>query len=81
MITYSAEPHPTDIDLVVVGIRCCECKSFNKFVIHEADWFKGLVRRHQGEAMQDAFPTLNPAQRELLISRICPRCFDSICHD
>jgi hypothetical protein len=80
MITFSAEPHPTDIDLVRIGIRCCDCRSFNQFDIHEEDWFRGCFESHKGATIQSAFPTLSPPQRELLVSRICPRCFDGICH-
>lgn len=81
MIVFTADPHPTNIDLVRVSVRCAECKSLNRFDVPEADWFKGCYARAHGATMQEAYPNLNPDQRELLISRICPRCFDAICHD
>lgn len=74
-------PHPTNIDKVRVTIPCCECRNKASFDIDEAQWFAGLEALGRSESMQRAFPNLKPEWRELLISRICPSCFDSICHD
>jgi len=47
----------------------------------EGQWFAGLDALNKGALVQNAFPDLKPEWRELLISRICPPCFDAITHD
>lgn len=74
-------PHPTNIDLIRVSINCCDCKATIQFDVDEAEWFNGLHALSRGALMQNAFPNLNPNWREMLISRICPLCFDSLRHD
>ena len=74
-------PHPTNIDSVRVSVTCCECRRSHRFDIHESEWFSGLTDIRSGALVQHAFPNLDPIHREALISRICPSCFDSICHD
>ncbi len=78
---FTFRPHPTDIDLVRVSTKCCDCRTTVQFDIHEAEWFAGLMALQEGQLMQRAFPNLKPEWRELLISRLCPSCFDSITHD
>jgi hypothetical protein len=78
---FTFKPHPTNIDLVEVTTTCCECHHKVAFHTNEDAWFTGLKALSQGASMQKAFPDLKPEWRELLISRICPGCFDSICHD
>lgn len=79
MLTF--KPHPTNIDMVRISITCCECHNAIQFDMNEEEWFAGLAALNQGALMQHAFPNLQPSWRELLISRLCPCCFDSICHD
>ena len=78
---FTFSPHPTNIDKVRVSVKCCDCKGMHRFDIHEEEWFVGLAALSNGYLMQDAFPNLDPDNREALISRLCPNCFDSICHD
>lgn len=78
---FTFRPHPTNIDLVRVTVPCCECHRPHSFDIDEAQWFSGLDALNKGALMQHAFPNLNRDDREVLISRICPSCFDSITHD
>lgn len=78
---FTFRPHPTNIDLVRISTTCCDCHSTIQFDMDEAQWFSGLDALNRGALMQHAFPNLKPEWRELLISRICPSCFDAICHD
>lgn len=77
----SFQPHPTNIDKVRVTVPCCECRRPHRFDIDEAQWFAGLDAVNKGALVQRAFPNLNRDDREVLISGICPSCFDNICHD
>lgn len=75
------QPHPTNIDLVRVTAICCDCGKPTSFDIHESEWFSGLAALRKGALTQHAFPKLSRENRELLVSRFCPSCFDAICHD
>ena len=58
----------------VVSCRMC-CKKTTLLVSREdLDIYSSPNRPH----VQDIFPYLSPAERELLISGICPDCWDSM---
>ena len=78
---HYVHPHPTDETLVRISIRCCECKTIHQWDMSQDDWFTGLTNYANGALMQHAFSNLDADRREMLISRICPTCFDAICHD
>jgi hypothetical protein len=62
---------PGDIE---ISVPCHECQKVHKLTVKAKDyrdWF-------EGKHAQDAFPYLFAAQRELLISKICPECFDKM---
>lgn len=58
-----------------VEIECRRCK---KTQILKGIPMEGLQRWMNGELIQNALPKLNPWQRELLISQICPECWEEI---
>lgn len=58
-----------------VEIECRRCK---KTHILKGIPMEGLQRCMNGELIQNALPELNPWQRELLISQICPECWEEI---
>lgn len=73
-----SEPPYTIIDLrngwLKLKVDCIECK---KTYFLDAD--KQAYHRWQGgELIQNALPTLDEGQRELLISGICEACFDKL---
>lgn len=75
------EPHPTDIDKVRVTLKCVDCNRNQSFDMDETAFFSGMEKRRNGALIQHAFPNLSPEHREMLVSRICPSCFDAITHD
>ena len=58
--------------MVEVICRCPFCGKRNSVVVDEEDF----ERYENGAKAQDAFPYLEPDERELLISGICPSCWD-----
>lgn len=58
---------------VFVRIECCLCTTSVSFAVP----LKGLYKWVTGSFIQDALPELTPAQREMLISRVCGSCWDS----
>lgn len=57
---------------VNLNIECVVCSSQNKITVERTDMDKYM----SGVLIQDAFPYLSPEQRELLITGICPTCWD-----
>ncbi len=57
---------------VIVQCISCERESTVEFDMEDYRSWKG------GECIQDAMPYLSAAERELLMSRICPVCWDEM---
>jgi len=56
------------------AISCRECQQI-KFVEASED---GVKKWQQGELIQRALPELTAEEREMLISRICPECWNKM---
>jgi len=57
---------------VVVAVPCVKCKNLQEVDVN----FEGFQAWQSGEFIQDALPELSTDERELLISGICPKCWD-----
>ena len=57
--------------------ECHICKQ-KKVIIADAD---GLLRWKTGEYIQTALPNLSADDREFLISKTCPTCFNKWCSE
>ena len=57
---------------VEVVTRCPICGSANYIAVNEMDYLDW----QDGKLAQDAFPYLNADAREMLISGICPDCWE-----
>lgn len=58
-------------DAVWVGRECPFCGEYHEVKVSEADY----AAWQGGDLAQDVFPYLTPAEREILISGICPKCW------
>lgn len=67
---------PTRINYkeVCVVTRCPFCGRGNEVEVNEADYWDW----DDGMLAQDAFPYLSADEREMLISGICPTCWDKM---
>ena len=65
---------PTRINYkeVCVVIACPFCSRSNEVEVNEADYWDW----DDGMLVRDAFPYLSADEREMLITGICPACFD-----
>ena len=61
-------------DAVLVGSGCPICGKFHEVMVSEADYYNW----QDGELAQNAFPYLSAEEREILISGICPTCWDKM---
>jgi hypothetical protein len=57
-----------------IMIHCIECKEPVEFEVDE----EGLADWHAGILIQHALPELEAPLREMLITQICPKCFDKL---
>lgn len=59
---------------VCVITECPFCHKANEVEVNEMDYWDW----QDGALAQDAFPYLSADERELLISGICPKCWDGM---
>ena len=59
---------------IELGSVCPSCKTLVKVKVKYVDY----VKYCDGALAQVAFPYLQPAEREVLISGICPKCWDKM---
>lgn len=59
---------------VCVITSCPYCGKANEIEVNEMDYFDW----DDGELVQDAFPYLSVEEREMLISGICPTCWNKM---
>lgn len=57
---------------MLIEIECISCKTVHTVEVTEEEW----IRRQGGMAVQDAFPNMSPAVREMFISGLCPECWN-----
>lgn len=60
--------------MLTISLTCPFCRSIHSVEVDP----KAYRRWEAGELIQRAMPTLSATQREQLISRICPKCQESI---
>ena len=59
-----------------VKVKCVLCKKEHTILVNREDW--DLYNSPNRPYIQDIFPYLSSAERELLISGMCNECFDKI---
>ena len=59
----------------VVAVACKKCNEMNEI---DVDFEKFIAWRSGKMLIQEALPELCPNQRKLLISGICPKCWDEL---
>jgi hypothetical protein len=59
---------------MTIAIKCVECSKLVEFDVDE----QGLEAWYNGALIQQALPDLPASLREMLITEICPACFDKL---
>ena len=59
---------------ITIVTACPFCGHANEVEVNEMDYFDW----QDGELAQNAFPYLSADEREMLISGICPKCWDEM---
>lgn len=60
---------------VIVVTVCPMCGHANEIAVNEEDYYDWSF---DGVLVQDAFPYLSADEREMLISGICPKCWNKL---
>lgn len=63
-----------EVQMINLQVECRMCNSEHVITVSK----EAYEKHKNGAHVQDAFPTLNANQRELLISGTCPTCWDKI---
>lgn len=64
--------------MVTVKITCQSCGEVHTFNVDE----NALTRFAKGEIhIQDAFPDMDPGDREMFLSGLCGKCYDELFKD
>lgn len=63
-----------------IQIRCVNCGKTHTVFVNNEDWEEYYNSEHR-RYIQDIFPYLTPAERELLLSNVCPECWEDIFSD
>lgn len=58
---------------ITIVTECPICHHANEIMVNEEDYFAWAF---DGELVQNAFPYLTADEREMLISGICPKCWE-----
>ena len=66
-----------ETDMTRLEIVCINCGHRSVFMCPT----RGFNQWQNGKHIQDALPMLSDDQRELMISQICPTCFELICKE
>lgn len=61
-------------DVVYVGRYCPFCGQYHEVLVYEDDY----AAWQNGALVQEVFDYLTPNEREILISGICPKCWDKM---
>lgn len=59
----------------IVEVTCVDCHTKHTITVPTAAYRRWATRQAK---IQDALPMLSDDERELLISGMCPRCFDKL---
>ena len=59
-----------------VKVRCIICKTEHTILVNREDW--DMYNSPNRPYIQDIFPYLSPAERELLMSGICEECWTRV---
>lgn len=62
-----------------VKFHCISCNKEHELLVNREDW--DLFNSPSRPFVQDIFPYLSPAERELLISGLCSECWNSLFDD
>ena len=71
--TIQQTDYPNDV--TILEIPCPFCGKISKLKVSTKVWRDGLNAYKNGALIQNAWPTLSPSDRELILTGICDECW------
>ena len=71
--TIQQTDYPNDV--TIFEIPCPFCGKISKLKVSTKVWRDGLNAYKNGALIQNAWPTLSPSDRELILTGICDECW------
>ena len=71
--TIQQTDYPNNI--TILEIPCPFCGKISKLKVSTKVWRDGLNAYKNGALIQNAWPTLSPSDRELILTGICDECW------
>ena len=62
---------------LAIVVPCDICGKSHRVFVNNKDWEEYYNSEHR-RYIQDIFPYLTPVERELLISGVCPECWEDL---
>lgn len=56
--------------------KCCRCGELKEIIVPKKGFDNYMYNRHIN--IQDALPDVSPEDREMIISQICPKCWNEM---
>lgn len=63
---------------VTLARKCPWCGKARSITVKQDELLRGLDGLSCGGCIKDAFPTWTPSERELLMTGVCSKCWDSL---
>lgn len=60
--------------MITLELKCKYCNKIHKIPVFKED----LEKYNKGKLVQECFPYISTEYRELLISGMCPECWDNL---
>ena len=74
--TIQQTDYPNDV--TVLEISCPWCGKISELKVSTKVWRDGLNAYKNGALIQNAWPTLSPSDRELILTGICDTCWNKM---
>ena len=74
--TIQQTDYPNDV--TILEIPCPFCGKISKLKVSTKVWRDGLNAYKNGALIQNAWPTLSPSDRELILTGICDECWNKM---
>lgn len=65
-------------DVTILEVPCHWCGKISELKLSTKVWLNGLKAYKNGVLIQNAWPALLPAERELILTGICDECWNNM---
>lgn len=74
-ISIKSSPNGTN---AVLTRKCPFCGKEHSITVEQHGYLDSMDKLRAGALIQDAFPSFTPDERELIMTGICPKCWNEV---